>query len=173
MTPVAETLDAWHEFALLLGTAAATLIGLLFVAASFGSGIWQRRAAMRVFLSATEVNFATVLAACATTVVPWRQELAAGLCLIAIGSVGLLYSAIAWRDSVRDGLSAHIEWDDLVWYVVVPIGFYLVLAGSGIALALHRSYGCAAMGIALIGLLLTGIHNAWDITVWIVSRPRK
>ena len=32
-----ELLHAWHEFYLLIGTAAGTLIGLMFVAVSVGS----------------------------------------------------------------------------------------------------------------------------------------
>jgi hypothetical protein len=37
-------LDGWHEFYTLLGTAAAALVALLFVAASIGAGLYQRRA---------------------------------------------------------------------------------------------------------------------------------
>jgi hypothetical protein len=33
-----EVLKDWHEFYLLTGTAAAALVALLFVAASFGAG---------------------------------------------------------------------------------------------------------------------------------------
>ena len=33
-----EALHAWHEFYLLLGTAGATLLALLFVAVSLGTG---------------------------------------------------------------------------------------------------------------------------------------
>ena len=33
-----EALHAWHEFYLLVGTAAATLLALLFVAVSLGTG---------------------------------------------------------------------------------------------------------------------------------------
>lgn len=37
--PTAELLQHWHEFYLLVGTAAAALVALLFVAASIGAGI--------------------------------------------------------------------------------------------------------------------------------------
>ncbi|MFL5065808.1 MAG: hypothetical protein ACJ8ED_14275 [Xanthobacteraceae bacterium] len=36
--PLAPTLEHWREFYLLVGTAAAALVALLFVAASIGAG---------------------------------------------------------------------------------------------------------------------------------------
>jgi len=38
-TPAAQLLEHWKEFYLLIGTAAAALVALLFVAASIGVGI--------------------------------------------------------------------------------------------------------------------------------------
>ena len=38
-----EGLHAWHEFYLLLGTAGATLLALLFVAVSLGTGFSTTR----------------------------------------------------------------------------------------------------------------------------------
>jgi len=35
-------LDGWHEFYILLGTAAAALVALLFVAVSIGAGFLSR-----------------------------------------------------------------------------------------------------------------------------------
>ena len=71
MSPT-DALGPWHEFYMLGGTASATMVGLLFVAASVGAGVFSadRRAPLRVFLSASVVNFSTVLAACLVVLAP-------------------------------------------------------------------------------------------------------
>ena len=48
-----EALHAWHEFYLLLGTAGATLLALLFVAVSLGTGFLNAKdqSGTRTFMS--------------------------------------------------------------------------------------------------------------------------
>jgi hypothetical protein len=52
----------WHDFFSLVGTAAATLIGLMFVAASVGTGFFteERQVGLRTLLSPTVVAFGVV-----------------------------------------------------------------------------------------------------------------
>ena len=49
----AEALKDWHDFYVLVGTAAATLLALLFVAVSLGAGYLteERQSATRTFMS--------------------------------------------------------------------------------------------------------------------------
>jgi hypothetical protein len=58
-----EILHDWHDFYVLLGTAAATLIGLMFVAASIGAGLFtdEHKDMMRTFLTPTIIHFCAVL----------------------------------------------------------------------------------------------------------------
>ena len=58
-----ELVHHWHDFDLLIGTAAATLVGLMFVAASIGASVFteKSRAAMQAFISPTVVHFTSVL----------------------------------------------------------------------------------------------------------------
>jgi hypothetical protein len=84
----------------------------------------------------------------------------------------LAYYALTWRDTVRDGLSKRIDWDDRIWYGVLPVVCYLFEAASGIALALRSAEGCRALALSLGLLRVIGIHNAWDITLWSLTRRR-
>ena len=59
-----------------------------------------------------------------------------------------------------------------MWYAALPVIGYLLMALSGILLASHLGLGSAALAAAILMLLITGIHNAWDITIWIVTRRR-
>ena len=82
----------------------------------------------------------------------------------------ILFAALAWRDTVRDGLSARIDFEDRCWYAAAPAVGYLIEALAGIALILHRDLGLDALAVAMGVTLLVAIHNAWDITVWSVTR---
>jgi hypothetical protein len=70
-------------------------------------------------------------------------------------------------------ISKAIALDDWIWYLVLPIVGYLLEAASGIALALQFDMGCAALAVSIGILLVVGIHNAWDITVWAMTRRRE
>jgi hypothetical protein len=173
--PLAETLAGWHEFYSLLGTASATLVGLLFVAATVCSGVFSsnRRAPLRVFMSASVVHFSGILAVCLIVLAPLQSWLQFGLLVLACGIFGLVYSGLIWRDTVRDSrLIAAIDLEDRIWYLLIPVVGYLMEAATGVALALRLDPGCTAVAVAVGVLMVAGIHNAWDITIWIITRPR-
>ena len=89
------------------------------------------------------------------------------------GLVGIAYCGLVWRDAMRDGLSAAIDMEDRVWYVVLPVAIYLCEVASGVMLAVGSAAGGVALAVALTLLLVVGIHNAWDITIWTVTRRRE
>lgn len=172
---LAEAMGRWHEFYAELGTASATLVGLLFVAATVGSGVFTegRRAPLRVFLSASVVHFSSILAICLIVLAPLRSWLPFGVIVLGSGGFGLVYCGLVWRDTVREGLNQSIDLEDRIWYVVVPVVGYLLEAAAGLALAARLDIGCTLLAVAVGLLMLVGIHNAWDITVWIITRRRE
>ena len=173
MPALADSLGHWHEFYTLLGTVAGTLVGLLFVAASVSSGVFASgHSALRVFLSASVVNFGSILAVSLIVLAPLRNWAVLGVMIVGCGLVGLAYYGLAWRDAMRDGLSAAIDLEDRVWYFALPVVGYLFVAGSGVTLALQSDPGCWALALSTAMLLMVGMHNAWDITVWIITRRR-
>jgi hypothetical protein len=167
-----EALAGWHDFYVLIGTAAGTLVGLLFVAATVASGVFSqdRRAPLRMFLTATIVHFASVLAASLIMVLPITNWLLLGLMVLVCGLIGLGYSVLMVRDSVRDGLIRNVDWEDRTWYVILPVCAYVAEAGAGMMLADDVAAGCAVLAASIGLLLVVGIHNAWDITIWTVTR---
>ena len=168
-------LAGWHEFFALAGAASATLVGLLFVSASVGSGVFSpdRRAPLRMFLTATVVHFSSVLAASLIMLLPLASWHLLGAMVSVCGLVGLGYSGLALRDSVRDGLIASVDREDRIWYGVLPLLAYLAEIGAGATLARGVSAGSAVLAGSIGLLLLAGIHNAWDITVWMITRRQR
>ncbi len=172
MQPLTQFLAPWHDFYALLGTASATMIGLLFVAASVGSGAFSRsrRGAQRMFLSASVVAFGVVLAVSLFVVAPHEGWETLGGLVTAAGVFGIGYSAVTWADTVRDGIVKRIDLEDRLWYALGPVAGYLADAGAGAMLMMRMPLGCCALAVAMGILLLVSIHNAWDITIWSVTR---
>jgi hypothetical protein len=173
--PLAEALGHWHDFYVLLGTASATMVGLLFVAATVGSGVFSgvRRSAQRVFLTASVVHFSSILAASLIILVPVLNWRSLGVIILGCGISGLTYCGLTWRDTVREGLSRSIDLEDHVWYIVLPILGYTIEVAAGIMLVLPSMLGDIVLALAMGILLVVGIHNAWDITIWSITRPRE
>ena len=101
-------LEPWHDFFTLVGASAATLVGLMFVAASVGTGLFTegKEIGLRTFLSPTVVAFSVVLASCVVGVLPSPNlETRVPAALVGeIGLLGLVYSALIWRRMVHNGL---------------------------------------------------------------------
>jgi hypothetical protein len=92
--PLAELLRAWRDFYALVGAASATLVGLLFVAASIGSNTFreEHRAPLGSFLTPTVAHFTAVLLACMLGCSPSQSWLSFGGALGAGALAGLCYS---------------------------------------------------------------------------------
>ena len=65
-------LKEWHDFYILVGTAGATLLGLLFVAVSLGAGYLTEKdqSGTRTFMSPVVVHFTCVFFLSAVALIP-------------------------------------------------------------------------------------------------------
>ncbi len=162
----------WHDFYALIGTASATLVGLMFVAASVGTGVFtpERQVGLRTFLSPTVVAFSVVLGTSLIGVLPVFNRGVPGFLLASIGLLGVGYSWRVWRQMIHGGIAKSIDLEDRVWYTMVPAVAYLVLGMAGVALGMEAEAACALLAVGVCLLLLAGIRNAWDMTTWIVLR---
>ena len=175
MPPLSDAIGPWHDFYIMLGTASATLIGLLFVAASVGSGVFtlERPHALRVFLSPSVVHFTNVLIASLLIISPIRSRAPLGLLLGAEALFGIGYCVFVWRNMVRSGLSASLDLTDRTCYAALPAVGYICMIAAATMLASRTETGCVLLALATAGLLLIGIRNAWDITSWTVMRSGR
>src|ERR1700733_3504532 len=90
----ADALKEWHDFYLLVGTAGATLLALLFVAVSLGTGFLteERQEATRTFLSPVVIHFTSVFFLSAVALFPSHQ---AKFFAALIGTTALIGAAIS------------------------------------------------------------------------------
>ncbi len=169
---MADRLHAWHDFYILIGTASATLIGLMFVAASVGARCFdaEREAPLRAFLTPTVVHFGAILVTCLMGTVPSQTRSSLCALVLAGGLVGMGFTTRVWMNMHRQGITKTIDLADLFCYLFLPALSYLMMTGFGIVLSIRPNLGLELLATTLVVLLLLGIRNAWDMTLWIVVR---
>lgn len=175
MDHLGELLRRWHDFYALLGSAAATLTGLMFVAASIAASYFKERSAagIQAFFTPTVAHFGAVLLVCIVLVAPIPSWKVLGGLLIALGAVGLAYSFAVWVLIGRHGLIATIDLADRAWYALSPLAGHLMIVAAAVMLLLHNARGLVVLAIAVLVLLLAGLRNAWDITSWVILRAGR
>jgi hypothetical protein len=171
---LAARLQEWHDFYLLIGTASATLIGLMFVAASIGASYFtpEREGGLKAFLTPTVLHFTAVLVTCLVALAPLRTSFSLGGLLAAEGITGLVYACRVWLHMRRGGMTSTIDLTDRGFYLFAPLLAYLLMAVAGVALSPRPGAALEILALALVLLLLIGIRNAWDMTVWVVIRAK-
>ena len=166
-----ELLHAWHDFYVFMGTAAATLIGAMFVVASIGGGFLTREQspAIRAFLTPTLVHLATVLLSSGLILVPGLEAPSLLIPIAGAAVVGLVYSGIVGMRLLR---RRRIDLVDRLWYAVVPIVGYGVMLAAAVMIARWSPASLDTLALSVVLLLIGGIRNAWDLILFFVAQPR-
>jgi hypothetical protein len=170
-----EPFEKWHDFFMLVGTAAGTLVGLTFVAASIGAGLFTRgfKDVMGAFITPTVIHFSSVLFVCFVVMAPSLNSISLAAFAGVIALIGIGYSCTTlFRISSRYSSTTSLM--DRLWYALTPAGGYLILAIATLeplirSSSMHPSWIAIAVSI----LLLAGIRNAWAITSWIATQSRN
>jgi hypothetical protein len=161
--PYRAVIQGWHDFYIVAGTAAATLLGLLFVGLSLHLRVVLSRDEVRSLARVTLSNLGLVLIISMFMVVPQsitslRNELLfsgiATLALVAPSFVAVRRSqtrTLQGRMILRLGLSAA--------------GYAGAVASS--AFYTNRSFRSAlsALVAVVVALILISLRNSWDLLV--------
>ena len=167
----AELLHEWHDFYVLLGTASATLVGLMFLAATIGATVFgeTNRAALAAFITPTVIHFAAVMFACLVMTVPTHSWHSLGIVLAAGGLAGTIHSVrLLVHLIIRHRYNVDLV--DRAFYVLIPLVAYLVALAAAALLFRQSMIGADLMAAALLILLLAGLRNAWDMMTWIMIK---
>jgi hypothetical protein len=161
-------LSAWESFYVIVGSSGAALIGVQFVVITLVAGMRRRTTLTTIsaFATPTVVHFAGALLISAIMSTPWPSLFPASVALATCGLGGLVYCAIVIRRARRQTGYKPV-WEDWLWYATLPCSAYgaLSLAALFLATTTHATF---VIGAAALGLLLIGIHNAWDSVTHIV-----
>jgi hypothetical protein len=165
----------WDNFFISAGGAAATLMGLLFVAVTVGgTGFSESRIlhGTRGFLTPTLVQFGTVLLQALAVLVPWPSASPIGIIFGLGGLIGLAYQIHVVVKRHQFGLALH-DWHDWLPYVGVPALGSACLVVGAVGLISEISLAPYAVAGATILLLFAGVYGAWDLTLWIIKNRDK
>jgi len=165
-------LERWHEFYLLIGTAAAALVALLFVAASVGVGSLSLdpRGPTRTYMSPVAFHFTSALFVSAVALVPVHTLETLGVLVGLNASAGTIYAVFVLRRLFTDQIA---DTADRVCYGVLPLIAYL--AGLGAAVLIFRASPHAPEFLAatVVLLLIVNIRNAWDLMISLARRRSR
>src|SRR5690348_15237537 len=149
--------EGWSEFYLLAGSAAAVLIGLIFVVIS----LMQDRSRSSVLSGAKlymgpivlGVSFVLVLSAAA--LVPGMEPRQFALIASVIAAWGLVRGVMSIRGIHR--VRAEVHWTDIWFYGVLPSAIYLGLGAVSVAFYLGLPWARSGVALAINAILLLAI----------------
>jgi cytochrome bd-type quinol oxidase subunit 2 len=171
----AQLARAWHEYYVLAGTAAATLMGLLFVSLSLhvetlreSSRNHQSVMARSAFVSFLMVMFVSLL-----MLTPALRQRPLSLSLIMIAVIRIAVSVPALRRTFiteRSGTAYGRGY--VIAHTALPIAAFLALLAAGVLLAgRHAEDGLEFLMLACTLLLADAARCAWDLLVKVGHRP--
>ena len=159
----------WDSYYLLIGSAAAALIGLMFVVATLTAGR-DRTSAMRgasLYMTPTVFHFAVVVVVSAAVLAPGLPPAWDGIIVGAVAWIGLVYAVVVTTRMLRGETTEVPHWTDVWCYGAVPAAIYLGLATTAVTIWSAPEFAPYGVAVTLIVLLLMGIRNAWDLVTWL------
>nr|BBH92038.1 hypothetical protein KTA_02370 [Thermogemmatispora argillosa] len=159
----------WQNFYVIIGSASAALIGLMFVVMTLLAARGMRQTgeeAIGAFGTPTVVHLCTGLLVALILTAPWPALWQVALLLACGGLAGVLYMLIVIQRARRQRHYQPVL-EDWVWYVIFPLLAYASLVGAGMALLSYARPALFVIGAAATLMLLIGIHNAWDTITYL------
>ncbi len=166
-------LGAWRDFYVFSGTAAATLMGLMFVVVSLGQrslASEQGTHAVRAFFTPIVAFFTTEIVISMFMLLPRPAPGALAVLLAGAGITGLVYMFVS--GAYRQWRSSNLGLDDWLFYFALPCLSYLIIGAAALGVWKTAGFGLYGVAAAMILLLLIGIRNAWDLVVYITLQNR-
>ena len=165
-----EALHEWHEFYILLGTAGATLLALLFVAVSLGTGFLSNKdqRGTRTFMSPVVIHFTSVFFLSAVCLVPSHGPVFFAVLIAATAVIGVIVSIVISAWVVRTEMTQYLP--DYLAYGLLPVAAYLTLLAASIMIYRGQDYALEVLAGGLLLLAIVNIRNAWDLTLSMVRR---
>ena len=163
---VLAPLAAWQNFYVIIGSAAATLTGLMFVVVTLIAGVRVRLPSpgegFAIFSTPNVFHFCSALLAAAILSAPWQALWYVSLLLGLSGLAGITYSIIVLRRIQRRSMGYQPVLEDWLWHTILPLVSYTAIVVAALLLPIYPATVLFVIAAATVLLLFIGIHNAWD-----------
>ena len=155
--------SAWQNFYVVIGSASAALIGLMFVVVTLIASRGRQRSgeALGAFGTPTIVHLCAALIITAILCAPWPALWNAGLLLGICGLAGAIYILVIIRRARRQNDYQPVL-EDWLWHMIFPAISYAALIVAALVVPGNATPALFIVGAAAVFFLLIGIHNAWD-----------
>jgi hypothetical protein len=168
----APLLEHWNEFYLLIGTAAAALVALLFVAASVGAGLLSSTpdGPTRTYVSPIAFHFTSALFVSAAALVPSHTLLTLGA-LVGLNAIaGMIYAAFVMRRLFTDNIA---DLADRFCYGLLPLAAYAAGLCAAYLIFCGSVHAPEFLAATVVLLLIVNIRNAWDLMLSLSRRRAR
>jgi hypothetical protein len=164
MQTFSQTVAGWHDFYLLVGTAAATLVGLLFLALSLNAHLilGEDNTGSRILARQTFANFLSVVTFAALFLIPDPGPLGLGVPLAFIGAAGLYGVARRAVVSRRTHVRAFNH-RSIIRHLVVSGACFLALIVVAVSLLFEQTAGLYWLIPVMLVLIAGASQNAWEL----------
>jgi hypothetical protein len=167
-------LAQWHEFYAVLGTAAAALIALLFVAVSIATSVLtpepESRGNTSTYLSPVVFHYANALFLSLIALIPTQTLESFGLVIGAASIGSATYSIVI---AVRVHRNSISDIADRLCYGAIPALCYAMGPVSAVFLFEEKLAGLNLLAGAALLLLVINIRNAWDLMISLARRVNQ
>jgi hypothetical protein len=164
-------LAPWLDFYELLGTAAATLIALLFVAVSISTSVLTQEPESRrntsTYMSPVVFHYANLLFLSLIALIPTQTWESFGLVIGAAGIGSVIYSIVIALRVHRNSIS---DLADRLCYGAIPALCYATGPVVTLLLLEEKPAGLDLLAGAALLLLVINIRNAWDLMISLARR---
>lgn len=168
-------LAPWGQFFTMTATAAATLIGLMFVVVTLVTRDERRDdsgAGLSTFSTPTVIHFGAVLLLSGILIAPWPRIAGAFILVTILGLAGFIHM-VRVAGKARSLTAYAPDAEDWTWYTVLPFIAYSAVLAGGMTMPFGPKVSLWILGAAAMLLIFIGIRNSWDVVTYLALGKRQ
>jgi hypothetical protein len=172
MDAFTQAVEGWHDFYLMIGAAAATLVGLLFVSLSLNVDVITREANadLRMLAAQTFTGFLNVVMLAVLFLIPSQVPPGLGLPLLGISGYGL-YETVDRFLKARRARPRAWGRGGVAQRFVFPALCFVALMVIAVSVLLGQTGGLYWLVPVMILLIVAASRNAWDLLLGLREPP--
>lgn len=158
------------DYYVIVRAAGATLIGIQFIVVTLLATVRSHQTSaesLGAFATPTVVHLAGALVIAALMTAPW-PTLAARAVAIGLPAAAAFVYAVVVRHRAKRQSTYEPTREDWIWYVLLPSCIHAAVVIAALLLAFRTTLAAFIIAAGGLGLLLVGIHNAWDTVTYLV-----
>ena len=159
----------WANFYIMTGSAAAALIGLMFVVITLVTGeerVRNNPDGISTFSTPTVLHFSAALLVSAIMNAPWPALTVPAILTGIVGLWGVLY-LVRIAHMARRLSTYEPDGEDWTWYTVLPFLAYGGLIANAILAHAGQLGALFGFGACVVMLIFIAIRNAWDVVTFL------